>query len=164
MDTFARSMTRCTSVLVIAAAIALGASACGQGPAAPGDAPSPSAHETLKPTPPGTAADSGEAPTPKTTIEPVLVVSSVDTDGRNVSASGYVQGIVEDGKTCTFTFTGEGKTVRQVHEGSADRMTTSCGLVQVPIDQFVRGSWSVTLSYEAQGKTFASAPSTVEIP
>jgi len=106
----------------------------------------------------------GATPTPTPTIEAVLVVSSVDVDGKNVSSSGYVQGLVENGGTCVFTYARAGATVTAQREAVADRMTTSCGLVQSPIDQFVRGSWSVTLSYEHDGTTYTSVPATVEVP
>jgi hypothetical protein len=116
---------------------------------------------------PATAATpkAGATPTPTPTIEAVLVVSSVDVDGKNVSSSGYVQGLVEDGGTCVFTYARAGATtVTAQREAVADRMTTSCGLVQSPIDRFVRGSWSVTLSYEHDGTTYTSVPATVEVP
>jgi hypothetical protein len=103
-------------------------------------------------------------PTPAPTIEAVLVVASVDVDGKHVSASGYIQGVIEDGGKCVFTYEREGATVTADHDGTADRMTTSCGLVQSPIEQFVRGTWNLTLSYDVHGKTYTSAPTTVEIP
>lgn len=162
MYTPARWMTSRAAALGIAVAVAFGAGACSSNLRS--DTPQSSPSNSSSPQQGKPAASRGEAPTPKATIEPVLVVASVDTDGRHVSASGYVQGTVQDGKTCTFAFSHEGKSVRMTHEGLANRLTTSCGLVQVPIDQFVRGSWSVTLSYEAEGKTITSAPSTVEIP
>jgi hypothetical protein len=113
---------------------------------------------------PSTSSTPTPTPTPPAPVEAVLVVAGVDVDGEHVSASGYVQGLVEQGKPCTFVFTGLGMTVRAEHTSSADRMTTSCGTVRVPIDQFVRGSWSVTLSYETKGGTVTSAPSALEIP
>ncbi|MEO7016743.1 MAG: hypothetical protein ABI130_12805, partial [Leifsonia sp.] len=69
-----------------------------------------------------------------------------------------------DGGSCVFSYQREGATVTADHEGAADSMTTSCGLVQSSIEDFVRGSWTLTLSYQTHGKTYASQPTIVEIP
>lgn len=104
-------------------------------------------------------------PSPTVTIEPVLVVASVDVDGKHLTASGYVQGIVKDGGTCTFRFTREGSADITVdHDGVADRVTTSCGAVQPDAAQFARGTWNVTLTYASGGKDYVSSPLTVEVP
>lgn len=97
-------------------------------------------------------------------IEAVLVVASVDPDGKNVTASGYVQGVVRDSGTCVFTFTGEGSEFTMEQPASADRMTTSCGTVQVPIEKFTRGSWKVTVGMDVDGPTYTSDVTTVEVP
>jgi hypothetical protein len=97
-------------------------------------------------------------------IEAVLVVASVDVDGRHVTASGYIQGVVTDSGTCTFTFHGSGSEFTVDHEATADRMTTSCGSVQPPIENFRRGSWEVTVGFPVNGKTYTSEPTTVEVP
>ncbi|MEY9951171.1 hypothetical protein [Leifsonia sp. EB34] len=104
-------------------------------------------------------------PTPTVTVEPVLVVASVDVDGKHVTASGYVQGVIQDGGACTYTFTREGSpAVKVQHEGVADRSTTSCGEAQPDIAQFTRGSWQVTLEYVSDGKDYVSTPLAVEVP
>ncbi|GAA0427723.1 hypothetical protein [Leifsonia naganoensis] len=111
-----------------------------------------------------TATPGAVEPSAPPTIEAVLVVASVDVDGKNVSASGYIQGVVEDGAPCVFTYERDGATVTADGTGAADRMTTSCGLVQSPIEDFTRGSWTLTLSYEHDGTTYTSIPTTVEVP
>jgi hypothetical protein len=129
--------------------------------------------EPAKPLPANTATSSiGITPTATqapdsgigSTIEPVLVVASVDVDGEHVTASGYVSGIVKDGGTCRFVFTGNGETVSVDRQGTADRSSTSCGTVQPEIDKFDRGTWSVILEYRSDGHVVDSAPETVEIP
>jgi len=145
--------------IVFAAAVPLIAALSGCTAEGPKGGPSSVDSGSPRPT-----ATSSQTPTPTPTIEAVLVVASVDVDGKHVSASGYVQGVIEGGGKCVFTYEREGATVTAEHDGAADRMTTSCGLVQSPIDQFVRGSWNLTLSYDVQGKTYTSAPTTVEIP
>lgn len=120
-----------------------------------------SASSTHDPTLPGKSS----TPTPVVTVEPVLVVASVDVDGKHLTASGYVQGVVEDGGTCTFVFTRQGSPdIKVDHEAVADRTTTSCGTVQPDATQFSRGSWQVTLGYVSNGKDYTSSPATVEVP
>ncbi|MEN0083813.1 MAG: hypothetical protein AAGC66_03500 [Leifsonia sp.] len=104
-------------------------------------------------------------PSPVVTVQPVLVVASVDVDGKHVTSSGYVQGAVEDGGVCTFIFSREGSPdVKVQHEAAADRSTTSCGTVQPDIGQFTRGSWQVTLEYVSDGKDYVSTPLVLEVP
>ncbi|MFF1571800.1 hypothetical protein ACFVWR_03575 [Leifsonia sp. NPDC058292] len=145
------------AVFVSAVALAGGLTAC------TADSPVPSS-STTQPVPSKPAQTPSDVPTEGSTIEPVLVVASVDVDGKHVSASGYIQGVVEDGGSCVFSYEREGKTVTAQQQGTADRMTTSCGLVQSPIEDFVRGSWTLTLSYESKGEKYTSQPATVEIP
>lgn len=92
-------------------------------------------------------------------IEPVIVVAGIDVDGLHVSSSGYVAGVVEDGGLCTFVFAGGAAPVEVTSVGRADVRTTSCGLVQLPIEQLSRGSWTISLTYLSE-----SAPSTVSEP
>ena len=98
------------------------------------------------------------------TVTPVIVVAGVDVDGKHVTASGYVAGVIESGKTCTFVFTGPGNTVRVDHAGTADRLTTSCGTVSPPIGSFSRGSWTVKLQYPSSDGTLSSTPVSLEVP
>lgn len=121
----------------------------------------PSASSSIDPSLPGKPS----TPTPTVAIEPVLVVASMDVDGKHLTASGYVQGIVKDGGNCTFRFTREGSTTVSIdNDAVADRGTTSCGAVQADAAQFTRGSWQVTLSYLSNGKDYVSSPLTVEVP
>lgn len=105
------------------------------------------------------------SPSPSVTIEPVLVVASVDVDGDHVSASGYVQGVIQDTGTCTFVFTRDGSPdVTVDHEAVADRATTSCGTVQPEIARFARGTWQVALTFTSGGREYTSQPQTLEVP
>lgn len=112
--------------------------------------------------PPGKSTTS---PSPSVTIEPVIVVAAVDVDGQHVTASGYVQGVVEDGGTCAFAFSNENaQTVTVDHSATADRSSTACGAVQPEIGDFDRGTWTVTLTYTSARGTFRSQPQTLEVP
>jgi hypothetical protein len=95
----------------------------------------------------------------------VLVVASMDVDGAHVTASGFVQGLIQDGGTCTYTFARIGSSPITVEHGAvADRATTSCGTIQADAAQFARGTWNVTLGYVSDGRNYESAPVELEVP
>ncbi|AGW40712.1 hypothetical protein O159_05170 [Leifsonia xyli subsp. cynodontis DSM 46306] len=106
-----------------------------------------------------------DTPFESATVEPVLVVASVDVDGKHVTASGYVQGVIEECGTCVYTFTRNGSpTITVEREAVADRATTSCGTVHPDAAEFARGSWSVALGYAVHGHDYRSTPVELEIP
>ena len=154
---------RLSAALGVAASLIVGLSAC----TPPGGDPRPatSAATGSSPIPTGSKSPEAAVETPAPTIEPVLVVAAVAFDGAHVTASGYVQGVIEDGGRCTFTFTRTGSAPVSVdHEGAADRLTTSCGTVQPDASRFARGTWSVTLGYTSGGRGYESAPVQLEVP
>jgi hypothetical protein len=107
------------------------------------------------------------APPVETTVavESVLNVVSVDVDGQHVTASGYVGGTIEEGRTCTFDFVLDDARVSAESQSLADRSTTSCGSVSVPIGSFTRGTWDVSLTYiTIDGTEVVSDPTVLEIP
>lgn len=100
-----------------------------------------------------------------TDLQAVIVVAGVDVDGKNVTVSSYVAGILENGGRCDYTFSGASGEVSASAEGIADRSVTSCGATQVAIGSFTKGPWEVTMSYTAKsGDVTSSPPVTVEIP
>lgn len=103
-------------------------------------------------------------PGPTATPQAVIVVAGADLDGLNVSASGYVAGVVEDGGTCTFVFTRPEQRLESSRESVSNVTTTSCGFVQVPIAQFTKGTWQVVLTYTSGALTVTSPPTDLEIP
>ncbi|MGK9148855.1 hypothetical protein KXS11_14595 [Plantibacter flavus] len=152
-----RSSWQLAGILLIASSALLG---CTQ-PGAPESTPSP----TTSTIAPGNESTSkGEDPTP-IPPEAVLVFASVDEDGAAVSASAYVAGVIENDGVCTFTFTMGDAVVTSVSDGLADRSTTSCGTVQIPIDQFTSGAWNASIVYtSATIPELASVSSPLEIP
>ncbi|MBW8871452.1 MAG: hypothetical protein JF618_04535 [Leifsonia sp.] len=115
------------------------------------------------PTPTKTASP-GAGDSTAAATEAVLVVAAVDADGRNVTASGYVQGVVTDQGTCVFTFSRNGSSFTVDHEATPDRSTTSCGTVQVPIASFQRGAYEVTVGMTVGGTPSTSPSTTLVIP
>ncbi|SEB00644.1 hypothetical protein [Leifsonia sp. 21MFCrub1.1] len=156
MNRIARPATSAAAVALALAALLMGCTtavpdggsgASGTAPAAPTGSKTPEAGEA-------TAAP----------VEAVLVVASVDVDGKNVTASGYVQGIVTENGTCVFTFSRNGAGFTVEHEATPDRSTTSCGTVQAPIERFQRGDYAVTVGIDVAGTRHTSPASTVVIP
>ena len=100
----------------------------------------------------------------------MISVAGVDVDGMNVSASGYVSGIVENDGLCSFVFSGadagDGTASEQTATATAvaNVTTTSCGLVQVPMTELTAGTWQLVLTYASDTLTVTSAPTTLEIP
>ncbi|WP_345763821.1 hypothetical protein [Diaminobutyricibacter sp. McL0608] len=118
--------------------------------------------------PPGSAASGtipASTPTPTAQPEAVIVVASVDADGKAVTTSGYVNGIIEDGGSCAYTLSSGSAEVTTTTVGQADTSTTSCGQGITPIEKLSRGTWKVVLSYTAVSqRTVVSEPVSVEIP
>jgi hypothetical protein len=143
--------------LVAAAFLALGGCTAGSGETRP------SADKTSTAQPDATSKPAEtEAPAPS--VEAVIVVANVDVDGAHATASGYVSGVIEDGGACTFVFHGEPGEVTAESKGLADRASTSCGSVSVPIDQLQKGTWSVRLEYRSDDSEVVSEEVIVEVP
>lgn len=145
------------SVLAVAATFLAATAGCSA-------VPQPREETASLPTPSGTSSNEVEEYEATVPVQAVIVVAGVDQDGLGVSASGYVSGVIQSGGLCTFTFTGNGATVPVTSSGISDRMTTSCGIVQIPRDRLQRGSWTVTLTYELMTVSTMSQPMNLEIP
>ena len=152
-----RSRALCAFAIVLALA------GCTDGTAPVG----PSTTTARGPVPSATTKSPGSGDsTPAPTAEPVIVVAAVDVDGQHVTVSGYVAGVIEDGGTCAYVFTSDGKAPVEVTQpAAADRSSTSCGSVHVPVDQLGRGSFDVVLRYASTtAGTLASKPTRIEVP
>jgi hypothetical protein len=137
-------------------------------PASDGEAsskPTASQTATTTPTPRPTTQPTNDPEPVAAGVEPVLVVASADEGGKTVSASGYVAGVVEDGGSCHFIFEANGTQSSADSVGIPDVRTTSCGLVQVPVEGLGAGSWKITLEYTAlDANLYTSLSETVNIP
>ncbi len=144
---------------LFAAAVLLAIAGCtaGGGDAAP-DASEPSTMH------PDATSKPVQTEPPAPSVEAVIVVANIDVDGAHATASGYVSGVIEDGGACAFVFHGEPGEVTAESTGVADRATTSCGSVSVPIDQLQKGTWSVRLEYRSDHSEVVSEETIVEVP
>ncbi|MBD8533859.1 hypothetical protein [Plantibacter sp. CFBP 13570] len=140
------------------AALVLSACTAPASPSSPKPTISPS---TLAP---GNEIDKDAQPT-AVPPEVVLVFASMDEDGASASASAYVAGVLENGGVCTFSFTLGDTVVTREAEGLADKSTTTCGTVQVPVTELSTGTWTVAVQYaSATTPELASTTSVLEIP
>ncbi len=83
-----------------------------------------------------------------------ITVTTAALNGKNVEVRGYISSFVQEGGTCTYTFTGNG-TVIKSSTGVADVSTTNCG-ISVPRTSLPGSSWKVLISYKS-GATSASS-------
>lgn len=145
--------------LVVALAVTLSLASCGAiAPDQPAPSPSASADDESDGTDP---TDSLPAPA----ISAVVVVADVDVDGLAVTVSSYVAGLIESGGTCRYLLSNGSVEVTAEALGEPDRSSTTCGSTQVPIEQIPRGSWTVTMTYEAlDGGSYPSEPVAMEVP
>lgn len=95
---------------------------------------------------------SGDTSNTKKVVTPVI--TSASKSGATVAIFSYVSGVIEDGGTCTFTFSGS-TTITYTSQGVANASNTDCRLSKSD-SRFSSGSWKVTLSYsstKASGKS-----------
>jgi hypothetical protein len=92
----------------------------------------------------------------------VAVISYGATEGRQLALGGVVDGVVENGGTCTLSLTGPGTPVSVTHEGLADAGSTSCGEMLVQVD--AAGVWQAVLAYESATSSGSSVPEEVAVP
>lgn len=104
------------------------------------------------------------APAETAEVTPTVVSASVD-EGGYLSASGYVDGVAENGGTCRFTFWSEGGGAsRLTSTGKVDGDRTSCGTVDEQTRTLWRGDYTAVLSYDSPTSSGTSSPVPFVIP
>ncbi|QAY74583.1 hypothetical protein ET445_15820 [Agromyces protaetiae] len=157
-----RGVGRTAGALVVAAVVCSWIAAC-TGSVGEVDTSSP----TDDPSSSSNTAEEKPAPTenePPGALEAVIVVAGPDVDGEHVSASGYVSGVIEDDGECVFRFIHGESVVEATSRSTADRQTSSCGVVQVETSKVTRGTWTVQLNYTSERGAVASEPVEFEVP
>jgi hypothetical protein len=86
------------------------------------------------------------------------VITSIDKS----SVRGFIQGIIEDGGTCTVTLTQGSKTVTKTSTGVADASYTTCSTIELE-GAITPGSWKAVLSYSSGAAEGKSNPRSYEI-
>jgi len=93
----------------------------------------------------------------------IFIVDASQYD-REVEVRSYVEGIIKDDGTCTFTFSKGSAQVVKTSRSFADAKHTNCGTLTVPISEFsAPGIWSLLVSFSFDNITVDSSNYNVEI-
>lgn len=106
---------------------------------------------------PSNPAPTQTSPNPQTGTKKAVKPVIIRTGGGEVA--GFIPGIVENGGTCTATFTSGSNTVTRTSQGFANASTTNCTPISYA-GSGVQAGWSVTLTYSSntsEGTSDASA-------
>lgn len=111
---------------------------------------------------------SGCSPTPSGPVVATVTFAGLDeSDPVDITASGTVSGVAEDGGICRFTFHApNGAASRLTSKGVAAGDHTDCGPVHESVTLLLGpGSYDTTLRYETLGgETVESEPFVMVIP
>lgn len=88
----------------------------------------------------------------------MLAAASLEADG--VEMSGYVQGVIVDGGTCSYELTGPGGTTTVSTRSLADASVTTCPWGTIASAGLASGTYEARLVWD----TARSEPLTVTIP
>lgn len=105
----------------------------------------------------GNQQNSASSSSGKKQVTPVIV--NKDKNG----ASAYVQGVFEDGGTCTATFVHGQDKVTASSKGFKNVSYTSCEPMTLPGPLNIEGDWTVTVTYSSSTAEGKSAPETFNV-
>jgi hypothetical protein len=97
------------------------------------------------------------------------VTTEITTFRQTSSAftvNGFVNGVIENGGTCTLTMVFSGDASQKVTEsrpGEANATNTTCGEISVPLSKLHAGTWNTTLSYSSATATGTSDVNPLEV-
>ncbi len=89
-----------------------------------------------------------------------ITITAAALNGKNVEVRGFVSGVVQEGGTCTYTFTGNG-TITKTSSGVADVSTTNCG-ISVPRTTLPGTGWKVVINYKLGATTASSSAQSID--
>lgn len=101
----------------------------------------------------------------KKQVTPSLTFAGyADAAKQQVEVDAFVQGVLEDGGTCTVTATKGGQKVTAQSTGRANVSQTRCENIIVDRSKFPSGgTWSVVVAYESATASGSSAPQNMEL-
>lgn len=94
----------------------------------------------------------------KTQVTPII------TNADTQETRAYVPGIIEEGGTCTATYTHGADVITATSSGSSNVNHTICGAMTLSGPVNISGTWSVTVSYSSSTSAGKSQPSTFKVP
>lgn len=92
----------------------------------------------------------------KTTVTPVIVNASKS------SVSAFINGVFEDGGTCTASFSNGSSTLTKNVEGFKNVSNTQCAPFDLESNFLGTGSWTVTVSYVSANASGTSKPQEIK--
>lgn len=78
-------------------------------------------------------------------------VTPVITEASASEVRAFVNGVIEDGGTCTATYSHGGDVITASSKGLSDAGHTTCGPMRPPGPVNISGDWSVTVTYSSSG-------------
>jgi hypothetical protein len=127
-------------------------------------APTPSSAEPANPQSGQTLATDTRQVVTGSPVRVVTTFHDWNTITHEVMVGGYVQGVIEDGGTCTLTLTSGSSTATGESRAHADATTTTCGAVTVPASRVSAGTWNAVLSYRSPKHSGTAPAVTVQVP
>jgi hypothetical protein len=106
----------------------------------------------------------GAGDKPRLPADVVVTVARWSEEASRAEIGGYVDGLVEDGGSCTATFTLGARSVVVSGQAFADVTTTSCGDLAAAGTQLSTGTWTAVLSYDSPTSSGASASVSIGVP
>lgn len=106
-----------------------------------------------------TSSDTVPTPTtnPTTGMREVnVVLTNTGLEDGQVEASGFVSNLVEEGGTCTFTFTQNQRTVNKSTNTVVNPTSTTCRTVRFNESELGQGEWKVIIRYSSSTATGTS--------
>jgi len=95
----------------------------------------------------------------KKSVTPVITNASVE------GVSGYVTGVIEEGGSCTYTFTKGDAKFTKTANGVANVSNTSCPFVSLTKNDFSSsGDWQMVFNYDSSNASGSSAAKTITVP
>lgn len=167
-----------TSGIVLATAVVLGGCASSEAlhelGASGTPVPSSSASESAAPTPAPTAAPQSPAPTSSPTPQASLAlgdapvaITIAEVHGANLEIAAHVDGLVEQGGTCTLTLertdAASDAPVSVERDALPDAASTTCGRFAVPLGDLASGTWTATVTYASDTAYGVSDEVAVEV-
>jgi hypothetical protein len=97
----------------------------------------------------------------KKTVNPVITYAG--QYGQNIEVGGYINGIFEDGGSCTAVFTKNSQTVTKTVQSVKNANAVDCPVMIAQANELNTGTWTVTISYTSPNATGKSTEREIEV-
>ncbi|MDO9063285.1 MAG: hypothetical protein Q7U41_01835 [Microbacterium sp.] len=114
-----------------------------------------------------TTTEPTEEPTDEPTDEPKAAsprVIAAQVEGERVHVSAIINGVSENGGTCTATASANGSSASATQTAVYNVNRTECGGLYLKVKRLGSGSWTIVVAYESDTAGGVSAPFVLEVP